>query len=312
MSRQDTNRSGEMEVFARVVEEAGFSAAARTLGMTPSAVSKLVARLEARLGIRLVNRSTRQLRLTAEGAAFYDRAVQVLADIDEAEREASAGSVPRGRVRVNSSLPFGYAYLLPLVPRFTALHPEVTLDISLTDQVIDLFEERTDVAIRVGPLRSSQLIARKLCESGTAVVAAPDYLARCGVPKTPDDLDGHNRIGFNFTRSFEGWPFLIDGAVRTVPACGNVLVGDGESSHRLALAGAGIARHGRFHVQDDIDAGRLVPILEDYNPGDREDVYAVYVGQPGQLPARVRVFLDFLVEQIRFGTRFTDPLALVS
>ena len=138
MSRLDTNRSGEMEVFARVVELSGFSAAARSLRMTPSAVSKLVARLEERLGTRLINRSTRKLQLTPEGLAFYGRCVSVLADIDEAEREAAAGTEPRGRVRVNSNVPFGLHHLLPLVPGFLERHPEVTLDIVLTDQVIDL------------------------------------------------------------------------------------------------------------------------------------------------------------------------------
>ena len=133
MSRSEINRSAEMEVFARVVENGGFSAAARVLRMTPSAVSKLIGRLEARLGARLMNRSTRKLQLTAEGQAFYQRSVDILGDIAEAEREAAAGAAPRGRVRVNCNVPFGMHYLLPLVPRFVELHPEVQLDIVLTD-----------------------------------------------------------------------------------------------------------------------------------------------------------------------------------
>ena len=152
MARLDVNRSGEMEVFSRVVELGGFSAAARDFRMTPSAVSKLVARLERRLGVRLINRSTRKLQLTPEGVAFHDRSVRILGDMDTAEREAATGAMPRGRLRINSNIPFGLHYLLPLVPDFLARHPGVTVDVVLTDAVVDLLEERADVAIRVGNL----------------------------------------------------------------------------------------------------------------------------------------------------------------
>ena len=185
MPRQEVNRSGEMEVFIRAVELGGFSPAARALRMTPSAVSKLVARLEKRLGARLVNRSTRKLLLTAEGQAFLERAHRILADLDEAERTVATGAVPRGLVRVNCNVPFGLHGLLPLIPRFTATHPEVRLDIVLTDQVVDLMDERADVAIRVGPMRASQLMARKLGQSRMVVVAAPAYLAAGACRKPP-------------------------------------------------------------------------------------------------------------------------------
>jgi DNA-binding transcriptional LysR family regulator len=190
--RPEVNRSGEMEVFVRAVELGGFSLAARALRMTPSAISKLVARLERRLGARLINRSTRKL-LTSEGQAFLERAHRVLADLDEAERAVTAGAVPRGLVRVNCNVPFGLHRLLPLVPRFTAAHPEVRLDIALTDRVIDLMDERADVAIRVGSMRPSQLMARKLGQSRMAVVAARAYLARRGV--TANALADLGRLG---------------------------------------------------------------------------------------------------------------------
>ena len=301
MPRSDINRSGEMEVFTRVVALAGFSAAARSLRMTPSAVSKLVSRLEARLGTRLVNRSTRRLQLTAEGLAFHERCQRILADIDEAEREAAAGAAPRGRVRVNASVPFGTHHLLPLVPGFLERFPEVTLDIVLNDQVIDLLEQRADVAIRVGPLRASQLVARKLGTSAMVVVAAPGYLARHGVPGGLAELAAHNLIGFNFARSFEEWPFCVDRRIETVPACGNAQVGDGESARLLALAGVGLARLARVHVGPDIAAGRLVPVLEALNPGDREEIHAIHAGQGGHVPSRVRVFIDYLVQTIRLA-----------
>ena len=298
MPRPEVNRSGEMEVFVRAVELGGFSLAARALRMTPSAISKLVARLERRLGARLINRSTRKLLLTFEGQAILERAHRVLADLDEAERAVTARAVPRGLVRVNCNVPFGLHRLLPLVPRFTAAHPEVRLDIALTDRVIDLMDERADVAIRVGSMRPSQLMARKLGQSRMAVVAAPTYLARRGVPQTPYDLDAHNCIAFNFARHVDEWSFVVDGTHVSLPARGDVVAGDGEISRRLALAGQGVTRLSLFHIRPDIKAGRLVPMLEAYNPGDVEEVNVVYVGHGGRLPARVRALIDFLAEEV--------------
>jgi DNA-binding transcriptional LysR family regulator len=296
-----SNRSGEMEVFAAVVERGGFSAAAKLFGMTPSAVSKLVTRLEARLGARLINRSTRKLQLTAEGQAFHQRCVTILSDIAEAECEAAAGRAPRGRVRVNANVAFGNQILLPLVPAFLAEHPELSIDLVFTDQVVDLIEERADIAIRVapGPLRGNQLMARKIGESGVAVVASPDYLARHGEPRTPADLAKHNLIGFNFARSVEGWPFRVDGALISIAAVGNTQVGDGEIARQLAVAGAGLARLGRFHTQAEVAAGRLVTVLEDFNAGDIEVIHAVYLGQGGFVPARMRAFIDFLARNVK-------------
>jgi len=300
MARPDINRSGEIEVFVRVVEAGSFSAAARALRMTPSAVSKLIARLEARLGARLVSRSTRRLQLTPEGAAFYDSGLRILADMAAAEREAAAGAAPRGRLRVNTYVPFGVHRLIPLLPRFLERYKEISVDLVLTDSVIDLMAERADVAIRAGPLGESRLVARKLGQSPVTVVAAPSYLNTHGMPLTPADLDKHNRMGFGFVRHLDGWPFLdAEGGAIMVPITGNTLVSDGEAMRLMALAGAGIARLARWHVAADIAAGRLVPLLEDFNPGDEEATHAVYVGQGRHLPARVRAFLDFLGESVR-------------
>jgi DNA-binding transcriptional LysR family regulator len=298
MPRPDINRSAEMEVFTRVVEFGGFSPAARSLRMTPSAVSKLMARLEARLGVRLIIRSTRKLQLTEEGATFHAGALRVLADLDEAERSVAACQIPRGRLRVNSNVPFGRLYLLPLAPRFMAAHPGVQLDITITDQVIDLMDERADVAIRVGPMRPSQLVARKLGAAAMAIVASPDYLTRHPAPRSIAGLAQHDLITFNFARHCDEWPFRLDGKRLSVPAHGRVTVGDGESARQLALSGQGLARLSLFHVGHDIAAGRLVPVLEDFNPGDVEEINAVYVGHGGRLPARVRAFIDFLVEAV--------------
>lgn len=300
MARLDLNRSGEMEVFVRVVAAGGLSPAARSLRMTPSAVSKLLARLEARLGARLINRSTRRLTLTPEGQVFHDQALRVLADIDEAERAVTSSATPRGRVRVNASVGFGVHWLIPLVPAFTARYPEVALDLVLTDQVVDLMDARTDVAIRVGPMPASSLMARKLLETRMAVAASPDYLARRGTPETPDDLEVHDLIGFNFTRHLAGWPLLTTDGQKVIHRFDSpVTAGDGETARALALAGSGLARLSLIHIQSDLDAGRLVKVLEPFNPGDIEDVRAVYVGHGGRLPSRVRVFLDFLAETVR-------------
>jgi DNA-binding transcriptional LysR family regulator len=300
MARLDVNRSGELEVFVRSVELGGFSAAARALGMTPSAVSKLVARLEARLGARLLNRSTRSLQLTPEGCVFYERGVRVLAELDETERGAALGATPRGRLRVHANVPLGRHYLLPLVPAFLDAHPDITLDIVLTDQVVDLLEQRTDVAIRSGPLKDSQLVARKLGDAAMVIVGAPAYLKRHGTPQTPADLGAHNRLGFGFARAVSGWP-LVDAQQRAidVPLEGNALVSDGETLRQLALSGLGLARLAAFQVREDVVAGRLVVLLDTFNPRDREPVNALYLGQGGHLPARVRALLDFLVERMR-------------
>ena len=301
MARLDVNRSGEMEVFVRVVERGGFSAAARALHMTPSAISKLVGRLEARLGARLVNRSTRKLQITPEGLMFYDRSVALLADMDEVERSVAEAEVPRGTIRVSGNVPVGRQLLLPIVPAFLEAYPKLSLEISLTDQVIDLVEQRIDVALRSGPLKSSQLTARKLGAARMMIVGSPDYFARHGVPKTPGELAQHNRLGFSYTRMAKGWPLIDDGGKKSISPSGNVHVGDGETLRMLTVGGVGLARLASFMVRDDIAANRLVPVLEEFNPGDLDELHAVYLGQGGLLPIRIRVFLDFLAQRIKIG-----------
>ena len=298
MARPDINRSGELEVFVRVIETGGFSAAARTLDMTPSAVSKLVARLEQRLGTRLLQRSTRQLQLTPEGCAFYERGLRVLADLEEAERCASAHAEPRGRLRVNSNVPFGQHFLLPLLPAFLERNPQVGVDLTLNDEVIDLLEQRTDVAVRAGPLKSSSLVARRLGATRMMIVAAPAYAQRHGLPRNAEELQSHNRLDIGHARAMQGWPLLQDGRERMLLPSGNARASNGDALRQLVLGGLGMARLATYQVQEDIAAGRLLPVLEDANPGDLEEVHAVFLGQGGYLPLRVRAFLDFLVETV--------------
>ncbi|MCT7662830.1 LysR family transcriptional regulator [Shinella kummerowiae] len=295
------NRAGEMEVFVLAAELKSFSAAGRKLRLSPSAVSKLVTRIEDRLGARLLVRTTRRLELTPEGELYLARARKILSDIAETERIVAEGArvVPRGPLRVNASVGFGERYILPLVPAFLALYPEVELDLTLTDGVIDVVGERTDVAIRSGPLRDSALKARKLLESREVVIASPDYLARHGTPQHPADLAAHNCLRFNFRRSMDDWPFLSsDGQTDEAhEITGNMLVSSGAILRQLCLDGLGLGRIGRFHVEPDIAAGMLVPVLEDFNPGDIEVVHAVFAGHE-HLAARIRAFIDFLVETI--------------
>jgi DNA-binding transcriptional LysR family regulator len=301
MARLDVNRSGEMEVFARVFELGGFSAAARELRMTPSAISKLVGRLETRLGARLVNRSTKGLQFTPEGRLFYDRSIRLLADLDEVERSVAKAKVPSGKIRVSANIPVGRLLLLPIVPAFLEAYPNLSLEISLTDQVIDLIEQRTDVALRSGPLKTSRLIARKLGNVRMMVVGSPGYFARHGVPKTPDQLAQHNCLDFSYARTVKSWPLSEEGVQITIPPSGNVQASDGDALRTLALDDVGLVRLASFMVKDDIAANRLVPVLEAFNPGDTDELHAVYLGQSGLLPLRIRVFLEFLAERIKIA-----------
>ena len=300
MARADINRSGEMEVFVRVVETGGFSAAARSLSMTPSAVSKLVARLEKRLDARLVSRSTRQFRLTPEGRDFFERATAILASIEDAERAAGAAVKAVGRIRLNTSSVYATHVLNPLLPDFLALYPGVTLDIAQTDQVIDLLADHADVAVRTGPLKSSSLVARKLGETRLVVAASPAYLATTGTPRVPADRRVARSV-FTLRACDVRGVRSAGGRGAAAVASGAVQVNDGEGMRQLALAGVGIVRMGEFALASDLAAGRLVPLMEDLNPGDREAFYAVYVGQGGPLPSRVRALLDFLADGGRVG-----------
>ncbi|MFJ7140442.1 LysR family transcriptional regulator [Pseudomonas protegens] len=299
MAGSEINRFAEMETFVAVVECGGLSAAARLKQVTPSSVSKLLARLEARLGVRLLNRSTRQLQLTPEGRGFYENSVRLLADLREVEGEASSARAPVGRVRVNTSASFGLHVLAPLVAEFLLLYPAVSLDLVHSDALVDLLGEQTDVAIRTGPLADSQLIARKLGESRSVVVGSPAYLARWGVPQTPDDLVAHHLLGFDYTRAVPGWRLGVAGESQLLQPNGRVQASDGEALRQLTLHGVGLAQLAAFTIADDLASGRLVPVLEAFNQAPLESFYALYVGQGGHVPSRVRVFIDFLAQRVR-------------
>lgn len=297
MPREITDRSGEMEAFVVAVEQGSFSAAARRLGLTPSAVSRIVGRIESRLGVRLLIRTTRTLTLTAEGQTYLQGARRILRDLDDVEQAIADQGAPRGRVRVSAALSHGRMCVTPLLGGFVERFPHIVVDLSLTDTVVDIAGGEADVAIRFGPLADSPLIARRLGENGRIIVASPGYLARAGTPLVPEDLHRHNCLNFNFRRAEPVWPFRRDGRDYALAVRGNIEANNGDTLVQLAREGVGVARVGRFSVVDEVAAGRLVPVLEAFNPGDRETIHAVFVGG-ANTPARVRVLVDWLAERL--------------
>ncbi|MDR6679068.1 LysR family transcriptional regulator [Pseudomonas oryzihabitans] len=290
-------RSGEMTVFVQVVEAGSLSAAARALRLTPSAVSRSIARTEQRLGTRLLLRTTRAITLTAEGEAYLRAARRILADLAEVEEAIADQGVPRGRLRVSAALYHGRMILVPLVAAFSARYPDIVVDLALGDEVVDILAGQADVAIRFGQLADSPLTARPIGITGQVIVASPAYLARRGTPQVPEDLLDHNCLRFNFRRAAPDWPFRRDGRQFSLKISGNIECNSGEALAQLAREGAGIARIGAFSVADDLRSGALVPLLEAWNPGDLEPIHAVFIGGPA-MPARVRLFVDFLVERL--------------
>jgi DNA-binding transcriptional LysR family regulator len=274
-----------MEVFVLAARLKSFSAAGRTLKLSPSAVSKLVTRIEERLETRLVVRTTRALELTPEGEVYLERAEHILTEIRAAELLVSVA--------------FGVRHVVPHIPDFLASYPDVSLDLSLHDGIVDIVGERADIAIRSGALRDSSLMARKLLESRRVIVASPAYLETNGTPRKPEDLDRHNCLTFNFRPSLEEWPFREpkDGSAFSKTVTGNFEANNGPTVRSLCVEGLGIARVGEFHVRADIGAGRLVSVLEDYNPGDTEFIHAVYPGHEYLAP-RITAFVDFLAARI--------------
>lgn len=293
------NRAGEMQVFLRVVDSGSFSAAARQMLMTPSTVSKLVARIEQRLGVRLLERSTRRLSLTGEGQVYYERSQALLAELEEIERDLSRGAASiTGTVRVSASVGFGMIGVEPLLPAFWAEFPNVVVDLSLSDEIVDLYLDRTDVAFRVGALPSSSLTARKLGTAPRKIVASPDYLHRHGTPASIDDLARHRCLGFNFRRSAPVWPLRSSGRTVARSVNGPLLANNGETVRRMALAGMGLARMGEFHIREDLRSGALFEVLSEAVEGDAEDVHALFLGAE-RMPHRVRAFLDFMTPRLR-------------
>lgn len=294
------DRFQAIAAFAKVVESGSFARAADRLGISVSAVSRQVAELEAHLGARLLNRTTRRLSLTESGQAFYERCVQLLADLEEAEVTVSAASiVPRGTLRLTCSATFGARHLVPAIAEFAARHPQIRFDVELSERTVDIVEEGLDLAIRIGEIGSQQLVARRLGVTRLVCCASPDYLARHGEPRTPEDLALHACLTYEHSPTRGAWSFRDpSGHERNVAVNASVHANNGSFLVALAVAGAGIAREPDFIVGPDVRAGRLKPILTAYTALPL-DICAVYPSRR-HLSAKVRAFADFLVA--RFAT----------
>ena len=289
------DRLRAFEVFVTVVSRQGFARAAETLDTSPANVTRYIAELEAHLGTRLLNRHSRKLSLTESGEALYERARTILADVDEAEAVTSSATVqPRGRLRINAPLSFGLLHLASRWPRFALRYPEVELDVSLIDRVVDVVEEGFDMAIRISRAGSTAHAARKLATSRNVVCASPDYLRTHGTPATPADLARHACIVYSYVGS--EWQFQADdGRTQAVRVRSVLQTNNGDTATAAALAGLGIVWQPTFIVGPDLRAGRLVPLLPGYRVPDI-DILAVYPSRR-HLSAKVRAMIDFLAEE---------------
>ncbi len=293
--------ASEMAAFVRVVEAKGFSAAATGLGLSPSAVSKLVTRLETRLGVRLLQRTTRALHLTAEGEAFYEAARRIVSAIETIEEQISVQrGTPHGLLRVTTSLAFSTHQLAPVIPEFMARHPLVEIELLPTDRVVDMVEEGVDIAIRIGRLADTSFMARKIGEDKRLICAAPAYLAHHGTPRRPEELTRHNCIVSRERPHLNRWQFRVDNQIREIEVAGRVAVSEGEMQMQLALQGIGIVRLTRLTMAQAIRDGALVPLLSDFSADEPVPIHAVYPHRRHLAP-KVPAFVNFLIE------KFTPP-----
>ena len=288
----------DIAVFVQVVRDGSFTKAADRLELSRSVVSKYVTRLEEKLGARLLNRTTRRLSLTEAGRIFYERSRLGLEEIEEAKAEVSRlQGKPRGVLRVNSPMSFGILHVAPLLSEFLAEHPEISIDMNLDDRKVDVIEEGFDVSIRITDLPDSSLVARRLGPCRHAIVAAPSYLEKHGVPKAPDDLRDHNIIAYQYQESATDWHFLgPDKKQITVPVSGSIQMNNSLALREALLGGVGITRTPTFVVGDDVAAGRLITLLPNYEILE-VSIYLVYP-QRRHLSPKIRAFVDFLAARI--------------
>ena len=293
------NPASDIAVFVRVVELGSFTKAADTLELSKAAVSKYGNRLEHCLGARLLHRTTRRLTLTEAGQALYGRSAAALAELGEAENDvAQLTGKARGLLRVSAPTYFGIATLAPHIKEFRARHPEVTLDLDLSDRLVDLVKERFDVAIRISAMHDSSLVATRLAPCPTALVGSRAYFRRRGTPATPADLASHEGLGYSIIRTPNEWRFRAPkGRWLTVTMQSTIRCNNDFALKQFALDGLGLAYFPRFFVESELASGRLVQVLTDY-PGPELAINAVYETRRHLMP-KLRVFLEFLRE--RFG-----------
>ena len=288
----------EMQSLVAVVDLGSFVKAADALALSKAAVSRHLGQLEARLGVRLLHRTTRRLSLTEEGEVFYARCKALLTEVDAAEAEVTErGGEAVGQVRINAPLTFGILHLAELWGAFKAMHPRVSLDVTLADRVIDLVEEGYDLAVRIGQLPGSSLIARKLATTRLVLCASPQYLAHAGTPHRPDELAEHATLAYSYFEYGDEWPFEGPGGAVTVKVRPTMRTNNGDTCRVGALLHQGIVLQPTFLVGPDIEAGRLVEVLPQYRSVEM-DIHAVYPTRKHVSP-KVRLLIDFLVESFR-------------
>ena len=296
----------EMAVFAKTVTTASLSAAARELGVSTAAVSRKLASLEARLGVRLLNRTTRRIALTDEGARYYEACVRILAEIEEAEAQAAARRLePQGILKVALPATFGHKHIAPLIPEFSRRYPSIQLTLSLSDRAINVIDEGFDLAIRIAELQDSSLAARKLAPNPRVVCASPAYLVRHGTPEVPADLVRHSCL--TITEFQMTWDYKDpQGKSGSVRVSGGYACDSWEVLRVWAVAGLGIALKSLWDVRRELEDGSLVRLLPDYTFGSDVGIYAVYPHRRF-LPAKTRVFIDFLAESFGPERRWDQP-----
>lgn len=288
-----------MAVFARVVEAESFSAAARQLGLSKSAVSKQVSRLEDGLGLRLLNRTTRRLSLTEAGAVFFAGCQRMLAEAEAATRAIThLAASPRGRLKINAPMSFGTYHVSPALPAFMARYPELQIEMELNDRLVDLVEEGFDVSIRIMRLQDSSLIARRLAPNRSILCAAPAYIAARGTPLAVEDLKDHTCLLYSYQATGDTWRLHGPGGERRLRVLGPLRINNGDALLEAAIGGLGIALLPSFICGEALRAGRLVHLLPEWGEAQDSAIHAVYPASRNLLP-KVRVFVDFLAE--RFG-----------
>jgi DNA-binding transcriptional LysR family regulator len=290
------DRLRAMEVFVEIVRRNGFARAAEALDTSPANVTRYLNDLEAHLGTRLLNRSSRRMSLTESGEALYERARAILEDVAEAEAVSSSSTLhPRGTLRINAPLSFGVRHLAPLWPRFLARYPDIELDVALSDRVVDIVEEGYDMAVRISRVAANTHAARKLATSRNIACASPDYLKKYGMPGKPEDLLEHSCIGYRYSATADEWNFLdSEGRGHMVKVPCVMHTNNGDTAREAALGGAGVIWQPQFIIGPDLRAGRLVEVMPGYRMPDI-DILALYPSRR-HLSAKVRVMVDFLVE----------------
>ncbi len=302
------DRLSAMNMFIRVVETGSFSAVAKELNSSQPTVTKKIAELEAWLGAKLLNRSTRSLRLTETGADYYERCVAILQDVEDAEQNVGLlQTQPKGLVRVTAAVAFGRLHIVPRLENFFARYPDIKIDLSLNDRVVDLIEEGADIAFRLGSLRDSNLVARKLCTSPTAAAASPGYLKKYGVPIHPKDLKEHNYVVYTDLGSPGQATFREAGKPLHIKVSGHLRTNNSEVIRSALLEGLGIAQVPRWLIGDKVATGELVEVLSEFQ-SPPSNVHVVY--SPGlHVPSKLRCFIDHFADEFKNCSVINGPEA---